>query len=207
MIEIVHKHPQPSALLEFLTANDQSEVTVFNSKDFHSVKRIVKASLNEDQGGLCAYCEKEIGPNEGQVDHIKPKGGPNAHPHLCFSYTNYAHSCISNKRCGQKKGDGLLPIEPTYGCNAKWQLSTDGTIEPRIGLGKADKHAVSQTLGMLGLNSDAGLVDERRQWLRNTIEILQSFPVEADSFLAAAPFREILSSSLGLTIVNRAEKL
>ena len=56
---------------------------------------------------------------------------------------------------------------------------------------------------MLGLNTDAGLVEERRQWLRNIIEILRNFPDEADSYISTAPFREILSSSLGLMIVNK----
>lgn len=196
MIEINHRNPEPTQLSEFVAAKGVVKTDDFNSLEFQSVKLAVKACLNEDQGGLCAYCESKIGPRDGQIDHIKPKGGKNAHPHLCFTYSNYAHSCISDKRCGQKKRDGILPIEPTVGCNDFWQLSTDGTIEAKLGLAKKQRHDVRQTLDMLGLNRDAGLVDERRRWFLNTIEILRDFPGEIDAYLADAPFRQILLASL-----------
>lgn len=195
MIEIKHRNPEPVQLSDFVAAKGTLIVDDFGSLEFQAVKLAVKACLNEDQGGLCAYCETKIGPRDGQVDHIKPKGGRNAHPHLCFSYTNYAHSCINAKRCGQKKGEGILPIEPADGCNDHWQLSTDGTIEARLALTKAQKHAVRQTLGMLGLNSDAGLVDERRRRFRDAVTILRDFPADIDAYLADGPFRQIIGVS------------
>ena len=195
MIELRHSQV-PVALANFLTTTPSATVTDWNSATFHPVKLAVKAQLNADQNGLCAYCEKPLAATDGQVDHIKPKAGANAHPHLCFTYSNYAHSCITQRTCGQKKGDGLLPIEPRPGCNSEWALSTDGTIEPLPSLTRARKHAVKQTRDMLGLNADPALVDERRKWLSSAIAVLQATPNQLNAFLNSAPYRYILATAL-----------
>lgn len=196
MVELQHRQNPTQALTEFVQAHAPLEVADFDSRAFQPVKQAVKADLNQDQAGLCAYCEKPLAPNEGQIDHIKPKAGPNAQPDLCFSYRNYAHSCIHPKTCGQKKGDSLLPIEPGPGCNAEWALSTDGTIEPLPALTRQRRHAVVQTRDMLGLNKDAQLVDERRRWLASAIAILQQAPDDLPEFLQSAPYRHMLATVL-----------
>ena len=103
MVELQHRAMPSVALTAFNVANPTASVADFDSLAFRPVKDVVKADLSQDQGGLCAYCESKLLPTEGQVDHIKPKAGTNGHPNLCFSYTNYAHSCINHKSCGQKK--------------------------------------------------------------------------------------------------------
>ena len=113
-----------------------------------------------------------------------------------LSYTNYAHSCINPKTCGQSKRDRLLPIEPGPGCNAQFALSTDGTIEPIAGLTKAQQHTVRQTRDMLGLNADSNLVDERKRWLAHAIAVLQQAPNDIQDFLHAAPYRYMLATAL-----------
>ena len=195
MVDLQHRTVPTPALTIFITANPGASVTDFDSPAFQSVKSAVKADLNQDQDGLCVYCEKLLPANEGQVEHIKPKAGPNAHPHLCFNYTNYAHSCINPKTCGQKKGGGLLPIEPGPGCNAEWSLSTDGTIEPIAGLTRRRKHVVVQTRDMLGLNKDSNLVDERKRWLLNAILVLRQAPADLPAFLQTAPYRHMLATA------------
>lgn len=194
MIELKHGAPPP-ALIDFLVCYTPT-VADFNSKDFHPVKQEVKAALNQEQGGLCAYCEKPLPPTEGQIDHIKPKSGTNARPDLCFTYSNYAHSCIHPKTCGQKKQDGLLPIEPGPGCNAEWALSTDGTIEPIPSLNRQRRHAVTQTRDMLGLNRDSNLVDERKRWLASALDVSCQAPDALPQFLQSAPYRHILATVL-----------
>lgn len=196
MVEFQHRNPHTLALTQFLMDNPASSVSDFDSLAFRPVKDAVKADLHTDQSGLCVYCEKGLSANEGQVEHIKPKAGPNGHPQLCFSYTNYAHSCINPKTCGQKKGNGLLPIEPGPGCNDQWTLSTDGTIEPIVGLTRAQSHAVRQTRDMLGLNRDSNLVDERQRWLKNALFVLQQAPSDIQQFLQDAPYRHILATAL-----------
>ncbi len=196
MVELQHRAVPTPALTAFNAANPTATVAEFNSRTFQPIKTVVKADLNEDQGGLCVYCESNLAPDAGQVEHIKPKAGVNAHPHLCFTYTNYAHSCISKKTCGQSKGDRLLPIEPALGCNALFALSTDGTIEPIAGLTRKQLHPVRQTRDMLGLNADANLVDERKRWLAHAIAVLQQAPNDIQDFLQTAPYRYMLATAL-----------
>ena len=196
MVELQHSAPEPAVLTNFRLANPTAPASDFDSLPFRPIKAAVKAALNQDQNGLCAYCEQQLAPDSGQIDHIRPKGGANAHVHLCFTYTNYAHCCINPKTCGQKKKNGLLPVEPGPGCNVEWTLSTDGTIEPIANLGKARRHAVRQTRDMLGLNADSNLVDERKRWLTQTIAILQQAPNDIQTFLQAAPYRHILATVL-----------
>lgn len=193
MVELEHRATPPAALTVFCNNNPDATANDFDSPAFQSLKNKIKEALNQDQGGLCVYCEQELAATAGQIEHIKPKGGENAHPDLCFSYSNYAHSCINNKTCGQKK-NGLLPIEPGPGCNSKWTLTDDGTIEPVNGLTKADIHTVKQTRDMLGLNADSDLVDDRKKWLKQTIAVLQHAPADVHIFLQLAPFRHILTT-------------
>lgn len=196
MVELQHRAVPTPALTAFNAANPVATVADFNSRAFQPVKAAVKADLNEDQGSLCVYCESNLAPNAGQVEHIKPKAGPNAHPHLCFAYTNYAHSCINPKTCGQSKRDRLLPIEPGPGCNTLFALSTDGTVEPIAGLTRKQLHPVRQTRDMLGLNADSNLVDERKRWLVQTIAVLQQAPNDIQEFLQTAPYRHMLATVL-----------
>ena len=196
MVELQHRAIPTVALTQFVAASPGITVADFDSLAFKTVKDKVKAELNQDQGGLCVYCERLLAANTGQVEHIKPKAGANAQPQLCFTYTNYAHSCINPKTCGQRKGNGLLPIEPSPGCNAQWALSTDGTIEPHIGLTQKRKHEVTQTRDMLGLNKDSNLIDERQRWLKSAIAVLQQAPNDIQQFLQQAPYRHILATVL-----------
>jgi len=191
MIELVHNPVTPAALQAYVAANPAAVPADFDSAAFQPVKRLVKASLHADQGGICAYCETELAAQSGQVDHIKPKNGPNAHPHLAFTYSNYAHSCINEKTCGQKKKAGLLPVEPGPGCNDEFSLSTDGQLEPMPDITRQRKHAVRQTRDMLGLQN-AALVRERQQWIEAVIELMRGQPALVPTFLADKPFRHIL---------------
>lgn len=195
MVELQHRVIPTQALSDFVADHPVLGAKDFDSRDFQLVKQAVKADLNADQGGLCAYCEKPLLATEGQIDHIKPKAGANARPDLCFVYGNFAHSCINPKTCGQKKKNGLLPIEPGPGCNAEWSLSTDGTIEPLPELTRQRRHAVTQTRDMLGLNKDSNLVDERKRWLNSAIAVLQQVPADFPEFLQSAPYRHILATA------------
>ncbi len=194
MVELQHRTTPTPLLTDFVAACPELSATDFDTRAFTPVKQAIKADLNEDQGGLCVYCEKTLPATEGQIDHIKPKAGTNGRPDLCFVYHNYAHSCINPKTCGQKKQNGLLPIEPGPGCNAEWVLSTDGTIEPLPELTRRRRHDVIQTRDMLGLQ-DANLVDERRRWFASAITILKQAPDDFSEFLQHAPYRHILATA------------
>jgi uncharacterized protein (TIGR02646 family) len=199
MIELQHRAQPPQALLDFLRDHPDAQVADFNALHFRPAKHACRQALHEDQGGLCVYCERPLAADEGQIEHIKPKAGRNAHPQLCFDYRNYAHGCTREATCGQRKGNGLLPIEPGPGCNEQWVLQLDGRMEPCLSLTRSQKHVVKQTRDMLGLNADTALVDDRREWLQQLLQILQQFPQEPDiaaDFLQDAPYRHILATVL-----------
>lgn len=189
MVELQHSIPEPQELSQFIKSHTNIGLADWGSLQFQPIKQTIKAALNRDQVGLCGYCETKLSPSDGQIDHIKPKA---KNPSLCFSYSNFVQSCINPKTCGQKKKEGLLPIEPGPGCNVEWTLSTDGTIEPVVGLSKSRRHAVNQTRDMLGLNKDSNLVDERKRWLDSAISILKISPDDISDFLHSAPYRYII---------------
>jgi uncharacterized protein (TIGR02646 family) len=196
MVELQHRVIPTPELTQYLTAHPAATVADFDSKPFGPVKRLVKADLHQDQGGICVYCEQLLEADEGQVEHIKPKAGANAHPHLCFDYNNYAQSCINSKTCGQRKGNGLLPIEPGPGCNDQWAIIINGLIEPLTTLTRQQCHRVVQTRDMLGLNKDSNLVNERKKWFTQAIEVLKVSPDDIDQFLQSAPFRALIAASI-----------
>lgn len=197
MVELQHRSGGIPELTQFLQQHPNADIRIWNDKGFHPVKQRVKAALNEDQQGLCVYCERLLAATEGQVEHIKPKAGANAYPEFCFTYTNYAHGCINPKTCGQKKKDGLLPIEPGPGCNKQWTLSTtDGSLQPVEGLTRHMRHQVTQTRDMLGLNKDSSLVADRQRWLDSALQVMKSQPEHLDQFLQQSPFRHLLATVL-----------
>lgn len=195
MVELQHGKPTP-ALYHYLLLNPRGQVADFDSKLFAPIKKRVKADLHAQQQGLCVYCERKLDADQGQVEHIKPKD-PNQFPELCFSFTNYAHSCINDKTCGQKKGNKLLPIEPAPGCNAQWTLSTTGSIEPIADLTKKQRHLIVSTRDMLGLNKDATLVVDRQRYVQQVLEIMQQYsPEAAKVFIQDKPYRYMLATLL-----------
>ena len=77
MVELQHRAGGIPALQDFLTNNPNAGIADWGSQTFQPVKQLVKQALNQDQQGLCAYCERSLTETDGQIDHIKPwsKGG------------------------------------------------------------------------------------------------------------------------------------
>ena len=195
MIELIHG-TEPTELTEFRVSNPSATPADFSSAIFHPIKQIVKRQLNHEQGGLCVYCERTLAAQDGQVEHIKPKSGVNEHPLLTFVYTNYAHSCINESTCGQKKKAGILPIEPALGCNELMILNTDGSIDPLETATRHQKHHVKQTRDMLGLQNP-DLTRERDSWIKQIRTLISIDPNLIHAFLADKPFRFILRRFVG----------
>lgn len=197
MIELVHGQ-EPIKLTQYKQQNPDAVPADFDSFTFLPVKAAVRDDLHRDQAGLCAYCEQFLDADKGQVDHIKPKAAnkptQQAFPELAFEYTNFAHSCINNRTCGQKKKSGVLPIEPAPGCNDLWLLSSEGSINPVQKLSKQQKHQAIQTRDMLGLNVPE-LVREREKWFKQAILVAQDLPDALNDFLSEMPFRHIMKTA------------
>lgn len=191
MVPLQHRHPEPAELTQFNQQHPNASTDDFDSAVFQPIKRNLRKVLNQDQGGLCVYCERPLAEEGGQLEHIKPKS---KFPGLCFTFTNYAHGCIHSKTCGQSKGDRELPVEPGPGCNSEWQLSLDGSVQPLHQLSRRRQHQIVQTRDMLGLNADSALVAERRDSVRGALEVLRQNPSQFPVFLRSQPFRHILAT-------------
>ena len=112
MIELQHRAMTTPALTQYRTANPAATAADFDSTAFKAVKDAVKADLHQDQGGLCVYCEQHLKSTEGQVEHIKPKAGANAHPHLCFDYHNLPIAASITRPVASAKGMACCPLSP-----------------------------------------------------------------------------------------------
>ena len=193
MVELQRRSPEPPELVVYRENHPGDPVIVFESQEFHALKIEIKAKLNEDQGGLCAYCEQKLPPNEGQVEHVLPKRGANGRPDLALHYDNWVHGCIHPKHCGQKKADNLLPIEPAPGCNDHFILLDDGSINPVAGLTFAQELPVIMSLDILGQNHPV-LKQDRSKWVATIKIIITNSPENLDGFLTDKPFRHILKT-------------
>jgi len=83
-------------------------------KNHFLVKKTLKKTLHQEQGGLCVYCEKKIdlSKKSSHFEHIFPKDRQGAYAHLVFDYRNLSISCNgeenesphkSKEYCGHKK--------------------------------------------------------------------------------------------------------
>lgn len=189
MVEFTHRSPEPAELIAFRLANPTAGSDDFESLAFLPVKVSVKQKLNQDQGGLCAYCESVLSPTAGQVDHVKSKS---AHPDLIFAYDNYVQSCIHPEHCGQEKGSRKIFIEPgPSGCNESFTLSTRGSIGLPLGLSGEKRIQAGKTLNRLRLDYSA-LRLERERWIKSSLTLFQASAGDFEAFIADKPFRFIL---------------
>lgn len=197
MIPVIHDQA-PEEFLQYKATSGVLNVTDFDSVTFQPVKLLVKKRLFQIQKGFCVYCERKFEVlSQVQVDHLKPKSGKNAHPELCFEYKNYVISCIQNEgkktiSCGQKKGAGLIPIEPiSLDCNNLFKLDESGRISAIPNLSKTERHNVTVTLDMLGLNKPHLLILRKKRIL-NLIEIMRLDVKFALKFIDSGDFSHIL---------------
>jgi len=184
MVELLHGLPEPNGLKKHRKKNPNGS---WSDNAFAPIKTVIRHQLNQEQEGLCVYCEKELSPEEGSIDHIKPKGKNTS---LTFSYTNLAHSCDDPEHCNQKKQDEVLPIEPSPGCNRFFSLSSlDGKLVPARGLTKKESDAAEKTIAILGLNTPK-LAQSRKIELHCFRELENLSPqADMDHYLASRPFR------------------
>ena len=197
MVPLSHD-PEPDFLKDFKAEYQELTVDDFNSEEFHPIKVNVKSHLYSIQGNICVYCERKISDfSLLQIDHIKPKAGANAHPNLCFEYTNYAISCIQQQKhnvtCGQQKKSSLLEVEPTApDCNTFFALNTDGVISPAPGYSRKKTNNLKDMNSRLGLNRPM-LVNLRQKRIENVLKLLRTNPQLVSSFIMSGDFRHILT--------------
>jgi uncharacterized protein (TIGR02646 family) len=209
MVELQHRLSPPAELAVFLdthnTAFLEDPAGLFDCWVSVEIKRILKSQLNEEEGGLCVYCESKLSAQQGHVEHILPKGKPTndnpSYAHLTFSYTNLAHSCsaLNARHCGHAKNNKLLPINPETDCNKWFSLTSDGEITCSDScVTKAHKQNAKQTLEILRLTSrqSPALASLRKSRI-NAIEELRHEAISNDDlqeFINTGPFKYILKT-------------
>jgi uncharacterized protein (TIGR02646 family) len=101
-------------------ANDDWQPTYDNLSG--DVKKSVKASLMEEQGYICCYCERRLEINDSHIEHFQPQHDPVVD---ALDYSNIICSCQDRlkkgepRHCGNLKGDWfdrtllISPLEPS----------------------------------------------------------------------------------------------
>ena len=189
---------EPPELAVYLVGHPHAGPAEFeNDGDFQDTKGAIKAKLNDEQSGLCVYCEKVLRPIDGHVEHVHPKRGPHADATRTFVYANLAQSCQGyhkeekKRHCGDAKGHLVLTLPPSPGCNEPFVLHDDGLIvpnraNPTPGLNPDD--LAKQVDETLRLNLSA-LKAERKGVLDAVKQLPQQ---ERLGFLLGGPFRFIV---------------
>lgn len=112
-------------------------------------------------GQYCSYCERRI-PTNLAVEHIQPKKGPHAFPHLQGRWENFLLGCVNcNSTKGDKKvvlKDLLLPDRDNTG--AAYEYTMDGKILVVETLSQRQQEQATQTLVLTGLDKRASRVTD-----------------------------------------------
>lgn len=159
-------------------------------------KADLRAFLEAEQNGLCAYSELPLREYDFHLEHIKPKG-IDKYPHLRFEYTNLVASSPKNQRNlenhrdlfgGHKKGeeyDEVLFISPTESdCGRYFQFSPTGDISPKNGLSDFEYSRAIETIDCLGLQS-SDLLRNKRRSIYNAMQTQLSYFLDQPDALEA----------------------
>jgi uncharacterized protein (TIGR02646 family) len=178
MVEIEH-HLEPHHRLAELAS--LSPVPPWNELR-NPEKAEVKQQLNNEQHGLCVYCERHLKSDHGRIDHIAcQKDNAN----LRFEYRNLCHSCSGYYRtdqgeskvltCDPFKGHASLgSVEPRPGVNRRISLNpATGELRASESLSSPEKEEVDSVLSALGLNNSAKLKDDRKAALEDLTDSLE----------------------------------
>lgn len=137
----------------------------------------------------CSYCERVISTNLA-VEHIEPKKGPYAKPHLENSWENFLLSCVN---CNSKKGSKRIQFNKLYFPDRDntfhaLEYRHNGEVHPSATLSHAQKIIAQETIDLVGLNEpintdvDGVSKDRRTQRLNafalalDSLEDLKSSP-------------------------------
>ena len=92
-IRLPKESEAPQSFQRWKKRHPQANYGRFKDAD---VKRELKNSYIQRQGGLCCYCESRIGMETSHIEHIDPQmGGLSTHS---MEYANMAASCIKDPK-------------------------------------------------------------------------------------------------------------
>ncbi len=150
------------------------------SKLKNPLKKEVKNSLIEEQGGICCYCESSIINKDSHIEHFIPQSHLECND---LDYQNLFCSCQnqlkkgSPKHCGMSKDNSYeeeLLISPLdKSCESKFEYDMNGNIYPIN-----DDNSAIYTIDCLKLNL---LKRKRKAVIDGIFETLATF--DFDSYL------------------------
>ncbi len=114
-----------------------------------------KASLVDEQGSICCYCERQIAESSCHIEHFLGKG---RNPKQMFLYMNLLASCNglsdkSNNCCGHGRAQRRnpdIPVSPLdVDCESRFRYTGFGAMKPA----NEDDSDAENTIAALGLNS------------------------------------------------------
>lgn len=176
-MKYIKKGESPRSLEEYKITDGAS----FQDLDDNhtSIKREIKNSLIDEQGGICCYCGTRIDRMDSVIEHFKPKA-KNLFPELQLEYSNLLASCFggqidrrTNRRfplcCDANKENRVIEVSPTDpDCESCFKYDDEGNI---YGTTPEARHAIQ----ILNLNNE---VQKNRR--RAAIQVYSNLPEETD---------------------------
>ncbi len=160
----IHKLESPQFFIE-----DTNGLSHWNDYLAQNKRKLKKFILENEQNGLCCYCEGKVQIDSSHLEHIKPKSLDI--DNLTFDYNNISVSCngicesnTEREYCGHKKEnifDETKFINPTIIENIReyFKYENDGEIKSS-GL---DNEKVLYTILLLQLNTFNNYLQEARK--------------------------------------------
>lgn len=142
--------------------------------------KAIRSILEQNQQGLCAFCETALSDTNRQIEHFIPKSRTTSNEEWTINFENYLLVCkgnenkfdknysdnpshLANLTCGAKKGDinprgeicnpyDDLPEEPIFGIEHQENGIKYAPDEDTCRKNNIDPNLVASTIEHLGLN-------------------------------------------------------
>ncbi len=155
--------------------------------DMGACRPVIRASLEQMQGKLCAYCEGSLDSLGQHIEHFWDR---DRYPQRTFDWHNMYWSCDRGDSCGRFKDNHASSFHPadlvdpcTDDPDAYFVFGSDGFVEVRDDISAREKYRAAETLRVFNLNLDynhggRSLCAERRrvlaQYLSQEPDLLQA---------------------------------
>ena len=126
----IHKFKEPRCLVEHRCSKDACYENIPTQ-----TRQILKQTLLQEQGYICAYCMGRISENNMKIEHVASR---HEHPELQLTYSNLVACCLGNEgapfektHCDTSKKSKSLsknPAIPKYRIEESIQYYPNGTI-------------------------------------------------------------------------------
>lgn len=120
---------EPDCLTRFRTVNSASTWEQFRVQEPDCHTRI-RDITRRDQGGLCAYCELNLDPDNEQVAHFHPKSDTMTHHNWALAWMNLWLACKGGSQTWMTESDRYCPPLPdNLSCDeCKGDQVVDGVV-------------------------------------------------------------------------------